>query len=246
MFLRPRPFADVLEYFRRMRDFDYFIRRLIEGKACKSPIGFRHYDAMYRAVCLGETKDLDADPGPYYPFILVAHYFWRRGDVYRACVFLEKARGKQLLHYDEDEKTAAVLLEAAIREGIEGVRRIKTEDTHLSWASLFKDLLIAELDPAARAEAIQRIRHALKLVEEETADLTEEIIEHYNMIPPPKMPYAYISYAVEELERRELAPRRNMKDILLRILRPGKRGVKLPTRGSSPLCTQLRCLCPNQ
>jgi hypothetical protein len=63
-----------------------------------------------------------------------------------------------------------------VREWSEGVRRIEAEDG-LWWASLFKDLLTAELDPRGRAEALRRIRQALKLVEEEAADLTDEIIE---------------------------------------------------------------------
>ncbi|MFZ8840825.1 MAG: hypothetical protein ACO2PM_18305 [Pyrobaculum sp.] len=206
------------EYFKRMKYFDYFLEHLIEGSACtEGPRGLKYYDMLYRAVCLGETQGLDADPGPYYPFVLVAHYFWRRGDICKACVFLEKARGRRPLHYDKDEKTAAALLEAAIREGVEGVRRVKTEDTHCSWASLFRDILIAELDPATRAEALRRIRQALKLVEEETADLTEEIIEGYNIILPPRAPYIYIHYAVEELEKQK-APRRNVGNVVRNII----------------------------
>ena len=139
---------------------------------------------MYRAVCLGKTHQLDADPGPYYPFVLVAHYFWRRGDVCRACVFLEKARGGgRPFHRDEDEDIATRLLEAAIREGIEGVRRVETEDSIWSWASLFKDLLIAELDPRGRADALRRIKPALKEVFE-AADVPDFIAEGYNIFQP--------------------------------------------------------------
>ena len=205
-------------YFKRMRDFDYFLVRLVENRACaEGPKGFRYYDAMYRTVCLGEALDIDADPGPYYPFVLLAHYFWRRGDICKACVFLEKARGRRPLRRERDTEVATALLEAAIREGVEGVRRIKTEDTHCSWASLFRDILIAELDPATRAEALRRIRQALKLVEEETADLTEEIIEGYNIILPPRAPYIYIHYAVEELEKQK-APRRNVGNVVRNII----------------------------
>jgi len=71
-----------------------------------------------------------------------------------------KACGRRPLHYDRDERTAAALLEAAIREGAAGARRVETEDSIWSWASLFKDLLTAELD----AGALQRIRPALKEV----------------------------------------------------------------------------------
>ncbi len=140
------------EYFVRMKDFDYFIKRLINGRACaEGPKGFKHYDALYRAVCLGEVFDIDADPGPYYPFVLIAHYFWReRGDVCRACVFLEKARGRKPPHYDDDEKTAVELLKAAIKEGAEGVRRIKTEDSHWSWASLFNAAELEKQKPPRR------------------------------------------------------------------------------------------------
>jgi hypothetical protein len=210
---------DMSVYFKRMRDFDYFLVRLVENRACaEGPKGFRYYDAMYRTVCLGEALDTDADPGPYYPFVLLAHYFWRRGDICKACVFLEKARGRRPLRRERDTEVATALLEAAIREGVEGVRRVKTEDAHCSWASLFKDILIAELDPDARAEALRRIRQALKLVEEEMADLTEEIIEGYNIIPPPRAPYVYIRYAVEELERRE-PPKRGIRSVFHHLFR---------------------------
>ncbi len=203
------------EYFVRMRYFDYFIRRLIEGRACaEGPKGFKHYDALYHAVCLGEALDIDADPGPYYPFVLVAHYFWRRGDVCRACAFLEKARGKRPLHYDEDEKTAAELIKAAIREGVKGVRRIETEDSIWSWASLFKDLLIAELDPRERAVALRRIKPALEEVFEAT-DVSDYIAEGYNIFQPylSITPYIYIHHVAAELEGQK-PPRRGVKDLL--------------------------------
>jgi hypothetical protein len=29
-----------------MEDFDYFLRRLIDSKACESPSGFKYYDAL--------------------------------------------------------------------------------------------------------------------------------------------------------------------------------------------------------
>jgi hypothetical protein len=211
------------EYFKRMKEFDYFLEQLAENKACiEGPRGRKYYDALHRAVCLGDMSNIDADPGPYYPFVLVAHHFWRRGDICRACIFIEKARGRQPLCRERDAEVAAALLEAAIREGVEGVRRVETEDTHCSWASLFKDLLIAELDPVARAEALRRIRQALKLVEEETADLTEEIIEGYNIILPPKAPYVYIHYATEELEKRKPS-KRGLREILRRIVKLEKR-----------------------
>ncbi len=209
------------EYFVRMKYFDYFLEHLIEGRACaEGPRGFKHYDALYRAVCLGEVFDIDADPGPYYPFVLIAHYFWRRGDVCRACVFLEKARGRRPFHYDDDEKTAVELLKAAIMEGAEGVRRIKTEDSHWSWASLFKDLLIAELDPNARAAALQRIKPALKEVFETEEVLSGDIAEAYNIFPPylSITPYIYIYYVAAELEKQE-PPRRGIKDLLRGVLR---------------------------
>ena len=175
---------------------------------------------MYRAVCLGKTHQLDADPGPYYPFVLVAHYFWRRGDVCRACVFLEKARGGgRPFHRDEDEDIATRLLEAAIREGIEGVRRVETEDSIWSWASLFKDLLIAELDPRGRADALRRIKPALKEVFE-AADVPDFIAEGYNIFQPyiSVTPYIYIYYAAAELEKQE-PPRRGIRDVLRDAIR---------------------------
>jgi len=206
-------------YFRRRKELDYFVELLAEGTACEEgPRGFRHYDMLHRAVCLGETADIDADPGPYYPFILPAHYFWRRGDICRACIFLEKARGRRPLYYDKDEKTAVALLEAAIREGAEGVRRIKTEDSIWSWASLFKDLLVAELDANARAAALQRLKAALKeFFEFEKVD--GDIAEVYSIFYPyqSETPYIYIYYAATELERRE-PPRRGIK-VLLHIFR---------------------------
>jgi hypothetical protein len=214
------------DYFKRMKYFDYFLERLAEGEACEGGLrGLRYYDAMYRAVCLGETHHLDADPGPYYPFVLVAHYFWRRGDICRACVFLEKARGGgRPLHRDEDEDAAVALLEAAIRQGAEGVRRVKTEDSIWSWASLFKDLLTAELDPRGRAAAVRRIKSALKEVFE-TADVPDFVAEGYNIFQPyvSIAPYVYIYYATIELERRE-PPRRGVRNALLRIFRPEKGG----------------------
>ncbi len=209
------------EYFVRMKHFDYFIEHLIEGKACaEGPRGLKHYDALYRAVCLGEVLDIDADPGPYYPFVLIAHYFWRRGDICRACVFLEKARGRRPFHYDDDEETAVELLKAAIREGVEGVRRVKTEDSHWSWASLFKDLLVAELDTSARATALPRIKSALNEVFETAEVLSGDIAEAYNIFPPylSITPYIYIYYAAAELEKQE-PPRRNIKDLLRGALR---------------------------
>jgi len=208
------------EYFKRMKYFDYFLEYLIEGSACtEGPRGLKYYDMLYRAVCLGETQGLDADPGPYYPFVLVAHYFWRRGDICKACVFLEKARGRQPFHYDKDEKTAAALLEAAIREGTEGVRRIKTEDSIWSWASLFKDFLTAELDAGARAAALQRIRPALKEVFE-AAEASGDIAEAYSVFQPylSITPYIYIYYASMELEKQK-SPRRGAGDVLRDIIR---------------------------
>jgi hypothetical protein len=213
------------DYVRRMKDFDYFLERLVEGRACaEGPRGFRHYDALYRAVCLGEAADIDADPGPYYPFVLVAHYFWRRGDVCRACIFLEKARGRRPLHREKDEEVATALLEAAIRQGAEGVRRIETEDSFWSWASLFKDLLIAELDPRGRAAALRRVKTGLK----EFFDAEEvdgDIAEWYNIFHPylSKTPYIYIYYAVAELEKQE-PPRRDIRGALRRLVKPEKRG----------------------
>ena len=59
------------EYFRRMREFDWFIMRLAEGRACaEGPVGLKYYDVLYRAVCGGELADFDAGPGPYYPIVL--------------------------------------------------------------------------------------------------------------------------------------------------------------------------------
>jgi hypothetical protein len=140
-----------------MEEFDYFVESLVEGRTCgEGPRGFRYHDAMHRAVCPGETQGLDADPGPYYPFALTAHYFWRRGDICCACIFLEKARSIRPFRYDKDEKTVAALFEAAVKEGAEGVRRIKTDDRVWSWASLFKYLLIAELDVRERGAARSR------------------------------------------------------------------------------------------
>jgi hypothetical protein len=204
------------EYLRQMREFDWFIMRLAEGRACaEGPVGLKYYDVLYRAVCGGELADFDA--GPDYPIVLAAHHLWRRGNVCAACALLEKARSKKPLFRNGDEITAAKLLEAAVREGAEGVRRIETDDSPWSWASLFKDLLIAELDPRERAEALRRIRQALKLVEE-AADLTDEIIEGYNIILPPKTPYIYIGLAAAELERRE-PPRQLIKNLLTRLHR---------------------------
>ena len=208
------------EYFERMKYFDYFLEHLIEGEACKEgPRDLKYYDMLYRAVCLGETQDLDADPGPYYPFVLVAHYFWRRGDICKACIFLEKARGRRPLHYDKDEKNAAELLKAAIREGAEGVKRIETEDSIWSWASLFKDLLTAELDASARASALQRIRPALKEVFE-AAEVWGDIADVYNVFQPylSITPYIYIYYASMELEKQK-PPRRNIGDVVKDIMR---------------------------
>jgi hypothetical protein len=225
-FLRPRICGDV-KYFRRMKDFDYFLERLVEGRACaEGPRGFRYYDALYRAVCLGEVADLDADTGPYYPFVLIAHYFWRRGDVCRACIFLEKARGRRPLHRERDEEVATALLEAAIRQGAEGVRRIETEDSIWSWASSFKYLLIAELDPRGRAAALRRLKTAL----EEFFDAEEvdgDVAEGYNIFHPylSRMPHIYIYHAVAELEKQE-PPKRGIRDALRRLVRLEK-GVKL-------------------
>jgi hypothetical protein len=198
-----------------MREFDWFIVRLAEGRACaEAPVGFKYYDALHRAVCGGELADFDAGPGPYYPIVLAAHHLWRRGDVCAACALLGKLRGKKP---HGDEATAARLLEAAVREGAEGVRRIEAEDGPWSWASLFKDLLTAELDPRERVKALRRIRRALKLVEEASADLTDEIIEGYNIILPPKTPYIYIGHAALKLERHE-ASGHSAKNLLSRIL----------------------------
>jgi len=205
------------EYFRRMREFDWFIMRLAEGRACEEgPVGFKYYDVLHRAVCGGELADFDA--GSDYPIVLAAHHLWRRGGVCAACALLEEVRSKKPLLRGGDEATAARLLEAAVREGAEGVRRIEAEDSPWSWASLFKDLLTAELNPRERAEALRRIRQALKLVEEAAADLTDEIIEGYNIIQPPKTPYIYIGLAAAELERRE-PPRQLIKNLLTRLRR---------------------------
>jgi len=222
------------KYFVRMRDFDYFLVRLMEGRACaEGPRGFEHYDALYRAVCLGEVEGLEADPGPYYPFILLAHYFWRRGDVCRACAFLEKARGRRPLHYDRDEKTAAELLEAAIRQGAEGVRRIEMEDTYWSWASLFKDLLTAELDPRERATALRRVNKALKEFFE-AEKVSGYIAEAYNIFEPylSETPYIYISYAAAELEKQEQPPKRGIRETLRRVIGLAEKTRTLPTPGS--------------
>ncbi len=203
------------EYFRRMREFDWFIVCLAEGRACaEGPVGFKYYDVLHRAVCGGELADFDAGPGPYYPIVLAAHHLWRRGDVCAACALLGKLRGKKP---HGDEITAARLLEAAVKEGAEGVRRIEAEDSPWSWASLFKDLLTAELSPGERAEALRRIRRALKFVEEAAADLTDEIIEGYNIIMPSKTPYIYIGHAALKLERHE-ASGHSAKNLLSRIL----------------------------
>ena len=140
---------DISEYFKRISTsttFSNVWRRVGHAQRATGVLS----TTMPRRLLRG-AQGLDADLGPYYPFVLLVHYFWRRGDICRACAFLEKARGRRLLHYDEDEKTAVELLKAAIREGTEGVRRVKTEDSHWTWASLFKDLFIAELDASARA-----------------------------------------------------------------------------------------------
>ena len=99
------------------------------------------------------------------------------------------------------------------------MRRIEAEDSPWSWASLFKDLLTAELDPRESAEALRRIRHALKLVEEAAADLSGDIVEAYNIFQPyiSWTPYIYIGHAAVELERREPS-RRSIKNLLTRIL----------------------------
>jgi len=55
------------------------------------------------------------------------------------------------------------------------------------------------------------------LVEEAAADLTDEIIESYNIILPPKTPYIYIGYAALKLERHE-ASGHSAKNLLSRIL----------------------------
>jgi len=107
---------DMSEYFRRMREFDWFIVRLAEGRACaEGLVGFRYYDVLHRAVCGGELADFDA--GPDYPIVLAAHHLWRRGGVCAACALLEEVRSKKPLFRDGDEATAARLLEAAVREG---------------------------------------------------------------------------------------------------------------------------------
>jgi hypothetical protein len=105
--------------------------------------------------------------------VLAAHHLWRRGGVCATCALLGKLRGRKPLFRDGDEITAARLLEAAVREGVEGVRRIETEDGPWSWASLFKDLLTAELSPGERAGALRRIRQPLKLAEEAAPFLQE-------------------------------------------------------------------------
>jgi hypothetical protein len=57
------------EYFRRMREFDWFIVRLAEGRACaEGPVGFKYYDVFHRAVRLlnkeiGELAELDEERG---------------------------------------------------------------------------------------------------------------------------------------------------------------------------------------
>jgi hypothetical protein len=234
----------VSDHFRRKREFDYFLKHLIEGRACtEGPRGLKYYDMLHRAVCRGELADFDAGPGPYYPIVFAAHHLWRRGDVCAACALLVMLRGKKPLFHDVDETTAATLLEVAIRSGARGVRHVKTDDSVWSWAALFKYLLIAELNPTARAEALRRIRKALEEVFEAAADLTEEIIDGYNIILPPKAPYAYIHHAVEELERLE-PPKRGIRSIFQHIFR--KKEVNLSTLGSSPVYTQLSCLWANQ
>jgi hypothetical protein len=215
------------DYFERMNYFDYFLERLAEGETCEGGLrGLRHYDAMYRAVCLGEVHRLDADPGPYYPFVLVAHHFWRRGDLCRACVFLEKARGGgRPFHRERDEDVAVALLEAAVRHGIEGVKRVETEDDIWSWASLLKDLLVAELDPRGRAAALRRVKAKLKeFFEFEKVD--GDIAERYNIFYPyqSETPYVYIYYAAAELERQEPPRRGGLRSVLLYVFRLKKEG----------------------
>jgi hypothetical protein len=210
------------KYLKRKKEFDWFIENLAKGKACTGGLkGFEHYDALYRVACLNEALDVvDADPGPYYPFVLLAHYFWRRsGDVYRACALLEKARGRRPYRRHRDEEVAAELLKAAIREGADGVRRVETEDGWWSWASVFKDLLIAELDPRERPAALQRIEKALELVFE-MESLPQHIVEGYNIFNPYQSaaPYIYISYAAEELEQQEPPPRRGIRETLRRVI----------------------------
>jgi hypothetical protein len=199
----------------KMRDFDYFVKRLAKGSACGGPMGLKHYDALYRVICLGEPADIiDVGPGPCYPFVLIAHYFWRRGDVCRACALLEKARGG---HCEKDEETAAELLMTAIREGAEGVRRIKTEDSLWSWASAFKTLLIAELDPRGRPAALRQVKKALEEFFDHAAERAPgDVAEAYNIFEPytSDAPYVYIYYAALELDNKRGG---GIRDALRRI-----------------------------
>jgi hypothetical protein len=49
----------VSDYFKKY--FDYFIERLAGGMACvEGPRGFKHYDTLHRAVCLGKVMDIVA------------------------------------------------------------------------------------------------------------------------------------------------------------------------------------------
>jgi hypothetical protein len=66
MFLRLRLHEDMSDYVKRMKDLDYFLERLAEGRACaEGPRGFKHYDVLYRAVCGGGEAGVPiADLGP--------------------------------------------------------------------------------------------------------------------------------------------------------------------------------------
>ena len=99
------------------------------------------------------------------------------------------------------------------------MKRIETEDSIWSWASLFKDLLTAELDASARASALQRIRPALKEVFE-AAEVWGDIADVYNVFQPylSITPYIYIYYASMELEKQE-PPRRGAGDVVRDIIR---------------------------
>jgi cyanate lyase len=208
---------DMSEYFGRTWELDWFVIRLAKNKACaEGPVGLKYYDMLHRAVCGGELADFDAGPGPYYSIILIAHYLWSRGDVCAACVLLEKLSNAPLRDYDEI--TATKLLKAAVRKGVEGVKSVKTDDSPWSWSSLFKILLIAELSPEERAEALKQIRRTLEVVEETIIDLTDEIIEGYNIILQPKTPYIYALYRMLELERHLQADGGSVKNLLFRIL----------------------------
>ncbi len=62
-------------------------------------------------------------------------------------------------------------------------------ETAVHVSTLLEILPPSSLVPAKEPGALRRIRRALKLVEEAAADLTDEIIESYNIILSPKTPY---------------------------------------------------------